>query len=56
VIDAAEAKRIGLVDEVVPKAELDAFVQGIAKSIATLAPLTIEAAKVKSYFGCIAPR
>lgn len=46
VIDAAEARRIGLVDAVVPKAELDATVAAYVAQIARNAPLTILAAKL----------
>jgi enoyl-CoA hydratase len=45
VIDADEAERIGLVNEVVPKAELATRVAGVAATIASLAPLTLRAAK-----------
>jgi enoyl-CoA hydratase len=44
-IDAGEALRMGLVNFVVPKAELDAHVARLADSICRLAPLTLEAAK-----------
>ena len=46
VLDAAEALRIGLVDAVVPKAELDAHVATYAAQIVRNAPLTIAAAKL----------
>jgi enoyl-CoA hydratase len=46
VIDALEALRIGLVDAVVPKAELDAHVAAYAAQITRNAPLTIAAAKL----------
>jgi len=46
VVDAREALRLGLVNFVLPKAELDAHVQGVAASIARLAPLTLAAAKL----------
>jgi enoyl-CoA hydratase len=45
VIDAHEALRVGLVNFVLPKAELDSAVEAAAASIARLAPLTLEAAK-----------
>ena len=45
VIDAAEAERIGLVNAVVAKAELDAHVAQVAADIAKLAPLSLRAAK-----------
>jgi enoyl-CoA hydratase len=43
---AAEALRLGLVSQVLPKAELDAAVQRIAEEIAGNAPLTIRSAKL----------
>jgi enoyl-CoA hydratase len=42
---AAEALRMGLVNQVVPKAELDAAVQRTAEEIAANAPLTVRSAK-----------
>ncbi|HCB37317.1 MAG TPA: enoyl-CoA hydratase, partial [Acidimicrobiaceae bacterium] len=44
-LDAAEALRIGLVNRVVPKAELDDAVAEWTDRIAHNAPLTIAAAK-----------
>ena len=43
--DAAEAHRMGLVNRVVPVAELDAAVDELASQIAANAPLTVKAAK-----------
>jgi enoyl-CoA hydratase len=43
---AAEALRLGLVNEVLPKAELDAHVRNLALSIAENAPLTLSAFKL----------
>ena len=43
-VDAAEALRLGLVDEVVPAADLMARGRAIADSIAAMAPLAISAA------------
>jgi enoyl-CoA hydratase len=43
---AAEALRMGLVNHVVPKAELDGFVQRMADEIAANAPLTVRSAKL----------
>lgn len=43
--DAREAQAMGLVNRVVPKAELDAFVAGVVGQIADNAPLTLRAAK-----------
>lgn len=43
--DAAEALRMGLVNRVLPKGELDAFVRDCARGIAANAPLTIRVAK-----------
>ena len=45
VVDAPEALRLGLVTEVLPKGELDAFVERRAADIAKLAPLSLRAAK-----------
>jgi enoyl-CoA hydratase/carnithine racemase len=45
-IDAAEAVRIGLVDRVVPDAELWNATMEIARTISGNAPLAIEAAKI----------
>jgi enoyl-CoA hydratase/carnithine racemase len=45
VVDAPEAHRIGLVNEVVPKGELDGHVEALCAGIATLAPLSLRAAK-----------
>ena len=44
-VDAEEAKRIGLVDEVVPASELLEYARGLASKIASKAPLAIAAAK-----------
>lgn len=44
--DASEALARRLVDEVRPKAELDAFVRGVAETIAGNAPLTLRSAKL----------
>jgi enoyl-CoA hydratase/carnithine racemase len=43
--DAEEARRMGLVNRVVPEAELETFVQGYADAIAGNAPLTVNAVK-----------
>ena len=43
---AAEALRLGLVNQVVAKAEIDDFVQRIAEEIAGNAPLTVRSAKL----------
>jgi enoyl-CoA hydratase/carnithine racemase len=51
VIDAHEALRIGLVDAVVAKAELDAHVAAYATLVARNAPLTIVAAKRALHLG-----
>src|SRR6202035_2755075 len=45
-IDAAEAQRIGLVDRVVPDAELWDATMAIARTISGNAPLAIQAAKI----------
>jgi enoyl-CoA hydratase len=44
VVDATEALRLGLVDEVVPAGELMARGRAIAESIAAMAPLAVSAA------------
>jgi len=44
--DAAEAREMGLVNRVVPSAELEAYVKTYADTIAQNAPLTIHAVKV----------
>lgn len=44
--DAHEAEKMGLVNRVLPKGELDAFVRKTAESIAENAPLTLRASKV----------
>ena len=46
-VDAQEALRMGLVNAVLPKDELDAYVEQTAKGIARLAPLTLTAAKME---------
>jgi enoyl-CoA hydratase len=43
--DAADALRTGLVNQVVPDAEIESYVQGLAETIAGNAPLTIRAVK-----------
>jgi len=45
-IDAGEALRIGLVDEVVAKADLDTHTMSMAERICDLSPLSIRAAKL----------
>ena len=44
--DASEALQMGLVNRVLPKAELDAYVRKTAETIAANAPLTIRSAKL----------
>ena len=48
-IDAATAERIGLVNRVVPAAELDAATYGIAEKIAAKSPLTLAIGKEAFY-------
>ncbi|MBP1686321.1 MAG: enoyl-CoA hydratase [Deltaproteobacteria bacterium] len=43
---AAEALRMGLVNQVLPKGDLDAFVRATAEDIASNAPLTLRSAKL----------
>ena len=45
-IDSAEAVRIGLVDRVLPDAELWSATTEIARTISSNAPLAIQAAKI----------
>jgi enoyl-CoA hydratase/carnithine racemase len=45
-VDAVEATRIGLINRVVAKADLDAHVRALAQQIAGNAPLTVRASKV----------
>jgi enoyl-CoA hydratase/carnithine racemase len=45
-IDAAEAYRLGLVQQVLDEAELESFVAGYARTIAGNAPLTVKAMKL----------
>jgi enoyl-CoA hydratase len=44
--DSQEALTMGLVNRVVPDTELDAYVEGIARTIAGNAPLTVAASKI----------
>jgi enoyl-CoA hydratase len=43
--DATEAETMGLVNRVLPKAELDSFIQKTVEMISDNAPLTLRAAK-----------
>jgi len=43
--DAEEARAMGLVNRVVPEAELEAYVKSYAETIAANAPLTVDAVK-----------
>jgi len=43
--DAAEARQMDLVNRIVPDAEIETYVRGVADTIAANAPLTIRAAK-----------
>lgn len=43
--DAPEAQQMGLVNRIVPDAEIEAYVRSMADAIASNAPLTIQAAK-----------
>jgi len=47
VVDAERAKEMGLVNVVVPKEQLDAYVDKVAKQITRLAPLTIQSCKME---------
>jgi enoyl-CoA hydratase/carnithine racemase len=44
--DAKDALRLGLVSQVLPKAELDSYVLAIAEKVAANAPLTLRSAKL----------
>jgi enoyl-CoA hydratase/carnithine racemase len=48
-VDAARAREIGLVNRVVPEAELDAAVAALAGQIATKSPLTVAIGKAAFY-------
>ena len=43
---AADALRLGLVNQILPKAELESFVRGVVRDIADNAPLTLRSAKM----------
>ncbi len=43
--DTAEAREMGLVNRVVPEAELESYVKNYAETIAGNAPLTVKAVK-----------
>ena len=45
-VGANEALRVGLVNNVLPKAELEPFVRDVAATIAANAPLTLRSAKL----------
>ena len=47
VVDAYEAKAMGLVNAVVPKDKLDDYVDKVATNISNLAPLTIQSCKME---------
>ncbi|MDP2953125.1 MAG: enoyl-CoA hydratase-related protein, partial [Chloroflexota bacterium] len=51
IIDAKEAKEIGLVNQVVPAAELKAVTYDMARTIAQMAPLAIQLGKRALYQG-----
>ncbi|MCH7625316.1 MAG: enoyl-CoA hydratase/isomerase family protein [Chloroflexi bacterium] len=54
-LDAAEARRIGLVHEVVPLAELSATAEGYARRLASLSPEALAAAKTTVLAGMDLP-
>ena len=54
-LDAAEARRIGLVHEVVPLAELSAAAEGYAQRLASLSPEALAAAKTTVLAGMDLP-
>ena len=51
IIDAAEARRIGLVSRVVPAAELDAAARALAEAIAARGPIATRFAKEAVHHG-----
>lgn len=53
--DAQEAKEMGLVNRVVPSAELESYVMKLARSIATNAPLTVKTSKFIIQQCCLDP-
>lgn len=55
-IDAHRAREVGLVNHVVPAAELRAHVQALAERIAANAPLSVRAAKATAYLSAAHPR
>ena len=54
-LDAAEARRIGLVHEVVPLVELSATAEGYARRLASLSPEALAAAKTAVLAGMDLP-
>src|SRR5918912_1029774 len=48
-LTGVEAERVGLVSQVVADNELDAYVEGVAKEIASRNPVTLEHAKIAAY-------
>jgi enoyl-CoA hydratase/carnithine racemase len=55
-ISAARAHEVGLVNEVVPDADLRAAAQALAERIAANAPLSVAAAKQTAYLSARLPR
>ncbi|MBC3189931.1 enoyl-CoA hydratase/isomerase family protein [Pseudonocardia sp. C8] len=55
-VDAERARRYGLVNDVVPLAELHAHTQALAERIAANAPLSVLAAKRTAYLSASHPR
>jgi enoyl-CoA hydratase/carnithine racemase len=55
-LSAARAREVGLVNEVVPDAELATYVQALAERIAANAPLSVLAAKQTAYLSARLPR
>ena len=54
-VDAREARELGLVTRVVPDAELDAEVDGLARQLAGLSPVALRLGKQAIYAACEMP-
>jgi enoyl-CoA hydratase len=58
VLDAAEARAVGLIDQIHPHAELESRAHELAGSLAELAPLTLAATKeaARRMLAAVTPR
>ena len=54
-VDAREARALGLVTRVVPDAQLDAEVQGLTRTLASLSPVALRLGKEAIYAACEMP-